>query len=132
MSLHPSTHPPLHSVISILVWRVLFALRPKPLLLHTHTCTGTRAHTRTYTHTQSKGLDRSALTVTRKLDPTFKCSPCTSSHGSAPCSLHRSSRCDEHAKHIRRPVNLLIGEKSLCLLPSTSCLLFLLIRHLNS
>lgn len=32
VTLRPSTHLPLYSVISVSVWRVLFALRPAPLL----------------------------------------------------------------------------------------------------
>lgn len=117
MSLHPSTCPPLYSVISISVWRVLFALRPAPLLLPPD---------------HGKGLHRSAPAFTHKSLPAFECSPCTSYYGSAPSSLRWSSRCDEHAKHIRGSVNGLIGEEFCYLLISISCLLFLLIRHLNS
>lgn len=75
LPLHPSTYPPLYPVISISVWRVLFALRPAPLL--SPLCYG-------------KGLHRSGPPTNKTQH--FEWGPCASYYGSTPSSLRRSSR----------------------------------------
>lgn len=93
----------------------------------THTCALTDARTHTHTHTMAKAC---ITLTTNKLDPSFECSPCPSYYGSTP-ALHRSSRCDEQAKHISRSLNCLIGDEFCYLLINILCPSFLLIRHLN-